>query len=625
MIPVLPERRVPNMHRRTRQLIYALVAVSLVLPMQSPPLWGNPDGEFKAYVLDAEKKTVESIVLPAGTISGSVNLEKTPTLMAFSPDGSRLLVFEYDEKERLAERRQKGLPIARFGKPNSLSIFNTRDMKQVARIDNIGWNAVAHPYLLWPRAEINAMWDSSGRLMTMLAWGVKDKNPEIVQLDIVKGAIAGRRPIPCKPGEVDPIIRISGDRAAVLYGKRAPDNKAGSNHSLILINLANLADSKEISLPGVPREMAASADGDHVYVLADDGNKIKDPGQAHLHIVSATQHSLVQSIDGGYSLIDVLTDTATGLTLVSRIGKSGTSTLFAFQQDSKKAEIEIPDVIMQATLAPKTRRLYLVCYDSVQVIDLVTLKLVGSIATPHRTRGFWESGSKERPPSTLAFNSRENVAVLGYAGDDESSVLDLENFKVKGMIDITSGLRAFGTIMAVAMVTGAIAGAGSAFAGVPVAPAVMPQGPAIQYATSIVDPSDQHVYMMMMARVYVADLKTFKQIAAIRLPFNSHYGFMPPTVPGQKPLLYVVGSHIGFTSKASYRMEVVDLTTNEQLRDQKWLAHSLYTPDRKYAINFDLDNVYLLDGATLSTIKTIGGMKEPRQILLAPPADTGEK
>jgi hypothetical protein len=31
---------------------------------------------------------------------------------------------------------------------------------------------------------------------------------------------------------------------------------------------------------------------------------------------------------------------------------------------------------------------------------------------------------------------------------------------------------------------------------------------------------------------------------------------------------------------------------------------------------------YLLDGTTLSTIKTIGGMKEPRQILLPPPANT---
>ncbi len=600
---------------RTRQILCAVIVLALVLPMNAQFLLGNPE-EFRAYVLDAEKKSVESIALPGGTISETVVLEKTPTLMALSPDGSRLLVFEYDDKERLAERRQKGLPIIRFGKPNSLSILDTRDMKRIARLDDIGWNAVAHPFLLWPQAEINAMWDSSGRFITLLAWGVKDKNPEIVQIDIAKGAISGRQTLPCKPGEVDPILRVSSDRAAVLYGKRTQDKKTSAGHNLLLFNLANLADSKELSLPGIPRELAASVDGDHVFVLADDGNKIKEPGQAHLHIVSAAQRGLVQSIDGGFSLVDALTDPATGLTLISRIGKTGKSTLFAFAKKELKAEIEIPDIIMQANLAPKTHRLYLVCYDSVQAIDLDTLKLVGSIPTPHRTRGFWENGSKDRPPSTLAMDSKESTAALGYANDDESSVLDLENFKVKGMIDIISGLRAFGSIMAVAMVTGGIAGAGSAIAGVPIAPAFVPQGPTIQYATSIVDRSDQYVYMMMLARVFVVDLKSYKKIASIRLPFNSHYGFMPPTASGQKPVLYVVGSHIGFTSKASYRMEVVDLATNEKLLDQKWLAHCLYTPDNRYAVNFDADNVYLLDGATLSTVKTISGFKEPRQILL---------
>ncbi len=616
------------MRTRTRQLLCLLIALSLVLPMQAPLLWGETASDFRAYVIDAEKKTVESILLPSGTVSASANLETTPTLMTFNPDGSRLLVFEYDDKTREAERRQKGLPIIRFGKPNSLSIFDTRDMKLVTRLDDVGWNAIALPFLLWPQAEINAMWDSSGRFLTVLAWGRKDKGPEIVQLDISKGSVAGRRLLPCKAGEVDPMIRISGDRAAVIYGKRSPDKKITASHNLVLVNLTNLEDSNEITLRGIPRELAASPDGGHVFVLADDGTKIKEPGEAHLHIVSATQRSLLQSIDGGYSLVDACTDRAGGLTLISRVGKSGTSTLFAFQQEKKRAEIEIPDVIMQANLAPKTRRLYLVCYDSVQVIDLDTLKLVGSIPTPHRSRGFWESGVKERPPSTLAFDSKESIAVLGYAGDDESSVLDLENLKVKGIVDIISGLRAFGTIMAVAMVTGGIAGAGSAFAGVPVAPAFVPQGPSIEYATSIVDPSDQYVYMMMMARVFVVDLKTFKKVAGVRLPFNSHYGFMPPTLPGQKPSLHVVGSHLGFTSKGSYRMEVVDMTTNEKLLDQKWLAHCLYTPDRKYAVNFDSDNIYLLDGANLSTVKTISGFKEPRQIMLIPtpvPAEAAGK
>jgi hypothetical protein len=124
--------------------------------------------------------------------------------------------------------------------------------------------------------------------------------------------------------------------------------------------------------------------------------------------------------------------------------------------------------------------------------------------------------------------------------------------------------------------------------------------------------------------VFVVDLKTFKKVARITLPFNSHYGFLSPSLPGQKPLLFVVGSHIGFTNKGSYRMEVVDMSTREKLLDQKWQGHCLYTPDHKYAVNFDSDNVYLLDGGNLSTIKTVGGFKEPRQIMLASPQAPAE-
>jgi hypothetical protein len=486
-------------------------------------------------------------------------------------------------------------------------------MKLVGRLEDVGWNAAAHPYLLWPQPEINAAWDPSGRLLTVLAWGVKDKSPEIVQLDVAKASIAGRRLLACKPGEVNPLLQISRNTAAVLYGKRELNKKANATLNLVLVNLVNLADSKEISLPGIPRDLVGSPDGDHVFVLADDGTKIKDPGQAHLHVISASRGSLMQSVDGGFVIVDALADNAHGLTLVARVEKTGTSKVFAFEQEKNKAEIEIPDVVLQMKLAPKTGRLYVLCYNSVQVIDLETLKLAGSIPTPHRERGVWESGSRDRPPSSLAFDSTESIGTLGYSGDDESSVLDLKNFKVKGTIDLVSGAKAFAGMMAVAAVTGAAAGAGSVAAGAPVS-AYVPQAPSPQYSSFIVDPSDQFVYILRAARVFVADLKTYKKVSSVTLGFTAHYGFTQPQ--GQRQLLFVVGSHIGFTGKGSYKMDVIDMTSKEKLRDQEWLGHCLYTSDNKYAVNFDAENFYLLDGATLSNVKTVGGFKELRQILL---------
>jgi len=118
--------------------------------------------------------------------------------------------------------------------------------------------------------------------------------------------------------------------------------------------------------------------------------------------------------------------------------------------------------------------------------------------------------------------------------------------------------------------------------------------------------------------VYIADLKTFKKVEGITIGFNAQYAFLPPPIQGQKPLLFVFGSRIGFTSKVSYRIDMVDMSTREKLPDQEWRGHCLYTPDGRYAVNYDSENLYLLDGSTLSVLKKIGGFKELQQILLAP-------
>jgi hypothetical protein len=605
------------MHLGSRLLVFLLMAAFFFLAFQAPRVWGETAPEFKTYVMDAENKTVQSISMPSGKTTELPKFENTPDLLVLSPDGSRLLVFEYRDKERLAEARPKGLPICRFGKPHSLSIFNTGDMKLVAKLEDVGWNAVAHPYILWPQAEISAAWDPSGKILTILAWGVKDKSPEIVQVDTAKGSIAGRKTLACKPGEVNSMLQVSGETAAIVYGKRALDKKNPATHKLLLVNLSNLEDSNEISLSGIARDIVRSPEGDALFVMADDGRKLKEPGQAHLHVISVAQRSLLQSIDGGFELIDAQSDNASGLTLITRIGKISTSTLFAFQKDKKAAEIEIPDVILQSDMAPKTKRLYLLCYNSVQVVDLETLKVAGSIPTPHRERGVWESGNRDRPPSSLAFNSTESLGVLGYSGDDELSVMDLKEFKIKGTIDLVSGMKAFAARMLVAGVMGAVGGIGSAAAGAPVA-VYVPNAPSTKYVSSVVDSSDQFVYIMLLARVFVADLNTYKKVAGITLGFNSSYGYVPPQPQGKIPLLFVVGSHMGFTGKYAYKMDVVNMATKEKLPDQKWLGHCLYSPDGKYAVNFDEENFYLLDGSTLSNVKTVGGFKALRQILPAP-------
>jgi hypothetical protein len=579
---------------------------------------GAASPEFKTYTMDSENKIIRSVSLPSGTVEEFPRRERSPSLIVLNPNGSRLLAFENAGKGGTADDRYKGSRIYRFGKPNSLSIFDTSQRKLVAQIEDVGWNAVAQPVLVSQAAEISAAWDSSGQLLTLLAWGKKDKNPEIVQIDIPKGAVVGRRSLACAIGEVDALVQISADAAAVLYGKRSREGKTTAGHKLLLVNLKNLADSKEVSLPGIPRDLASSNDGDHVFVLSDDGNKMDQPGQSHLHVISVQQGSLLNSIDGGFALVDALTDRSTGLTWIARIGKTGQSTLFAFQRDTVMAEIVIPDVILQLSKAPKSNRLYVLCYDSVQVLDLETQKLAGGIQTPHRNRGVWERGSRNRPPSSLAFDSSESVGILEFSGDDEMSVLDLKNLKVKGTIDLISGTKAFASAMMVAAATGAIAGAGSAIAGVPVTPVFIRHAPFAKYSSCVVDPTDQLVFVARLARVYIVDLKTFTKVEDISLGFNAQYAFLSNPVQDRKPLLFVAGSRMGFTSKVSFRMDVVDMAAKAKFPEQEWRGHCLYTSDGKYAVNFDSENLYLLDASNLSILKTIGGFKDLLQIMLAP-------
>jgi DNA-binding beta-propeller fold protein YncE len=567
--------------------------------------------ELKTYVMDIDKKEVQALSMPSGNVLASAKMDKDPSLMLLSPDKTRLLVFQYSKKAHASVRRYSGVPILRFGAPTSLTIFDA-GLKLMAKLEDVGWNAVAHVLFYWPKGEINAAWDSSGKRLTILAWGSKDKSPELVQLDVEKAAIVGRRPIACQAGEVSSLVQVSNDVATIFYAK-LEKKKTAAAHTLAVIDLKNLDGTKEVSLSGTPREITGSPDGNYVYDLADDGPKITENGQAHTHILSIAGSASVQNIDGGFFHSETLSDPKSGLTFILRMGKKGTSTIFVFQGQTKKAEFEIPDVPLKARLASKTGRVYVLCYDSVQVIDIETLKLIGSIPAKHRTRGVWESGKKNRPPSDLAFNSNESIGILAFSGDDELTVLDLKELKTKEMIDLESGLSAFGKQMAVAAIMGAVGGVGGSFTGMYTV--YVPAGSAPLTAEFTIDPTDQYLFILRAARVQVVDLNTYKKVSNISLSYNSQYLFFPPP-QAKNSIFFVTGTHIGMTSKGSYRMDVVNMATREKVLEQEWRDQCQYTPDGKYAVNYDAENIYLLDGSTFSKIKTVGGYKDIRQIII---------
>jgi hypothetical protein len=171
--------------------------------------------------MDTDQKIVEAVSLPSGAIIESPRFEQTPSLMVLSRDGATLLVFERGSKSQRYDARVKGPPVERSGEPTSLTFLDAHDLKRIARIKDVGWNAKAHPPVAFAQGpEITAAWEESGKILTILAWGKKDRRPELVQLDVPKARFAGRYPLASETDEVNPPLKVSNNVAAVLYGNR---------------------------------------------------------------------------------------------------------------------------------------------------------------------------------------------------------------------------------------------------------------------------------------------------------------------------------------------------------------------------------------------------------------------
>ena len=86
-----------------RLWLYAITAISLLILPHSPGMTGAASPEFKTYIMDSENKIIRSVSLPSGTVEEFPKLERSPSLMVLSPNGSRLLAFEYAGKGGTAD------------------------------------------------------------------------------------------------------------------------------------------------------------------------------------------------------------------------------------------------------------------------------------------------------------------------------------------------------------------------------------------------------------------------------------------------------------------------------------------------------------------------------------------
>jgi hypothetical protein len=599
----------------------------------------------RVYVMDTHKNIVQSVSFSDGTIIDSSKLDEPPSRMVLSPDGSRLIVFIRPSYwgPGLLDKRRSGAALMRPKHPHKVSIFNTDDMKLAGEIDELGWNATYIERDHWPLAGINGMWDAEGRRFTLLCWGKKGTSPEIAQIDAHTGTLAGRIALDCEINEIKALTPlIEGRMAALLYENSEKQKKAKNKptHNVVLVNLHNIQESKQIELAGFMDQMLPSQDGNYLYVLAQGNYKQKSNEYipAALHIISLGSLTLEKTIDGGLALSDAITDENRGRTIIVCVGKQGTSSgLIAVQGTEVVQELKLSNPPIWSKLSSKIDRLYLVCSNSVDVIDLASFISVGSIATPQPHVSFWDAGGGRKViPSVLELDRTERLGFMSYDEGDNLTILDLKNLKFQNTLDITPGWIHFARAMGLAVADG-FASTMDTYTYNP-KPYRYPSRVKyrlplpVYYSTMFMDPLEKYLYLLGDSGVDIIDIAQWKKIRTLSLWFKPTYGEFLPSGSGSILAINGMGSisagvqklqKFGLLGKGmggtayTEKIALVNTSTNELLSDQNWQGGFIYSGDGKYTLNFDSNNIYLLDATDLSPVKKIGDFKELRQMIAA--------
>jgi len=154
----------------------------------------------------------------------------------------------------------------------------------------------------------------------------------------------------------------------------------------------------------------------------------------------------------------------------------------------------------------------------------------------------------------------------------------------------------------------------------------------VYYSTMFMDPLEKYLYLLGDSGVDIIDIAQWKKIRTLSLWFKPTYGEFLPSGSGSILAINGMGSisagvqklqKFGLLGKGmggtayTEKIALVNTSTNELLSDQNWQGGFIYSGDGKYTLNFDSNNIYLLDATDLSPVKKIGDFKELRQMIAA--------
>ena len=562
----------------------------------------------RALVVEKNSPSLSVISFQDATVRKSAEFARNPQEVLVSPDATKILVITDPENKSPRENRNKDTRYTfHFLDARSLAVTGSTTIE-----GDLG-TSVTKSYLNRSRAE--GWWNSAGtRFTVFVGSGARCRlDSQLVQIDTTTGAIVGRQ-ILAKNAEaqISGLTIVRGKSLALAWQPLKFKNLKGffpdltqPARDIILVNLDDLAATKRIAIPGEFANMWLGPDARHLHI--DSFTAGKDRKSTHFLSTISCERGAEIWKDQGSAGYAVASSFAPDETLIGIRGPAGESAFLILRGDQVIHRMKLPDVPGSIQMSSKTKRAYITCAESLQVVDLVEFKIVGSVPTPHLHPSFWSRTSGDSRALALTLSALEDRGYLTYEGDDEVSAVDLRKFTVIKTFRLESSAAKVGKLALAALVQGVMSG---------LAPGMM-MGPALPPTytprAAALDNDERLLYLVSPEGVSVVDTDQLKKtkVLTIRDGIKTAMTAFMLTNDLESAHRLVVGGYLidgmgGGLDTKRLVVNTFDTASGERVTGETAPRYGFaYVGDGRYSVDYDGKAVRLRISKNLEVLKSV--------------------
>ena len=476
----------------------------------------------RAVFIQSGSKVVRALSLQTGATQASAELETVPDDIYASPDGSRIVIQS----------------LSFFGLVRNLHLLDSRTLATVAIVP-IGGDVADKGF-----------WSLDSKRLTLLVSRNKSSH-ELVQIATSDGKTVARLPVP--PASSIPSWELFQPGKLVLLAYEG-SGRGPSPYHLALVDLQDLSATRQLTLPGDREDLSPWKD---VSVLPDRNllylvGLTADRKDYHgaLRIVSLNPLSLIKTVKEAGSYTSSVIDNVTKHVLVGATGDKGNeSYLLDYDGAEEKHRLKLSDMPRYIVLPQESRRAYVVCFDSIQVVDLDAFVPIGAIPLGGIRKG--------RKPSQVL---QDDMFVLAK-GEEKGYLLPLAPSPTLDRIWKVD-LRSFALVNSLPFKGG-------------ITMAIVNPGPPVLFGNN-----GKTLYVLGSGRVHAIDEATFSESGSPEVSWADSLGTL---VPDHTPPLLL-------TSKAGIQRlecEMFDVADNKKILDGRSHFDLKFIKEGRYALEWD--------------------------------------